>query len=102
MEREENRDRMTNARQELDQGREHVRQASDALEQGRLSQALTEGTRAGRQLNDLRDELRKSASNRFAQELTEMRDQARRLDDDQKKLTEQLDAANKRAGDLAA
>ncbi|MFI5455503.1 MAG: hypothetical protein ACHRXM_08630 [Isosphaerales bacterium] len=94
MEREENRDRMAEARQQMEQSREHVRQASEALEAGRLPQALTEGTRAGRQLSDLREELRKSASNRFSEEMTEMRDQARRLNEDQKKLTEQLDAAN--------
>ena len=83
MEREENRDRMAEERQQMEQGREHVRQASEALEAGRLSQALTEGARAGRQLNDLREQLRKKASNRFADEMTEMRNQARRLDEDQ-------------------
>src|SRR4029077_7233921 len=71
MEREENRDRMADARQQIEQGREHVRQASEALEQGRLPQAVTEGARAGQQLNNLRDELRKKASNRFSEELTE-------------------------------
>jgi hypothetical protein len=94
MEREENRDRMADARQELDQGREHVRQASEALEKERVSQALTEGARVGRQFNDLREELRKGASNRFAEEMTEMRQQAQRLDEDQKKLAEKLEAAS--------
>jgi len=92
MEREENRDRMAEERQQMEQGREHVRQASEALESGRLSQALTEGARAGRQLNDLRQQLRKKASNRFADEMTEMRNQARRLDEDQARLSEQIDA----------
>jgi hypothetical protein len=92
MEREENRDRMADARQQVDESREHVRQASEALEQGRVPQALTEGARAGRQFNDLREELRKKAANRFSQEMTEMRDQAEHLDENQKKLTEQLEA----------
>ncbi len=95
MEREENRDRMAEERQQMEQGREHVRQASEALEAGRLSQALTEGARAGRQLNDLREQLRKKAANRFADELTEMRNQARRLDEDQVRLSEQIDALNR-------
>ena len=69
-------------------GYEQVKQASEALEEGRLSQAVTEGTRAGRQLEDLREELRKKASDRFSEELTEMRDQARQLDENQKKLSE--------------
>jgi hypothetical protein len=92
MEQEENRERMARAREQIEQGREHVRQASDALEQGQLSQALTEGTRAGRQLNDLREDLRKSAADRFADEATEMRNRARQLSQDQRKLTEQLEA----------
>ncbi len=94
MEQEENRERMADAREQIEQGREHVRQASDALEQGRLGQALTEGTRAGRQLNDLREELRKKAANRFTEEATDMRNQARRLSEDQQKLSEQLEASN--------
>ena len=43
----ENRDRMAEARQQVEQSRENVRQASEALEQGQLSQAVTEG-HAGR------------------------------------------------------
>ena len=78
----------------MEQSREHVRQASKALEEGRLSQAITEGARAGRQLNDLRDEVRKETSNRFSAEMTDMRKQARELDEKQKKVTEQLDAWN--------
>jgi hypothetical protein len=97
MEREENRDRMADARQQIEQSREHVRQASEALEEGRLSQAVTEGARAGRQLNDLREELRKNNSNRFAEEMTGMRDQARRLDENQDKITQEIDAWNRRA-----
>jgi hypothetical protein len=94
MEREENRARMAEARQQMEEGREHLRQASDALEQGRVPQALTEGTRAGQQLSELRDELRKGAANGFTEEMTDMRDRARRLNEDQEKLTQQLDAAN--------
>ena len=94
MEQEENRERMANSREQIEQGREHVRQASEALEQGQLSQALTEGTRAGRQLNDLREDLRKSSANRFTEAATEMREQARRLSDEQQKLTEKLEASN--------
>ena len=97
MEREENRDRMAEAREQIEQSREHVRQASEALEEGRLSQAVTEGARAGRQLNDLREQLRKGASDRFTEEMTEMRDQARRLDENQDKLSQEIDAWNRRA-----
>jgi hypothetical protein len=96
MENEDNRDQMADSRQQVDESREHVRQASEAIEQGKIPQALTEGTRAGRQFNDLREELRKKAANRFSDEMTEMREQARRLEENQKKLSEQLDAAKDR------
>ncbi|MDR3635671.1 MAG: hypothetical protein P4L84_17850 [Isosphaeraceae bacterium] len=96
MEREENRDRMAEARQQMEQSREHVRQASEALEQGRVAQALTEGTRAGRQMNELKEDLRKQSSNQFSEDMTEMRGDARRLDQDQARLSEQLEAWNQR------
>lgn len=91
MDRDENRERMAEARQQVEQTRENIRQASEALEQGRLSQAINEGTRAGRQLNDLRDELRRDTANRFGDEMRDMREQARKLDEDQKQLNQQLD-----------
>ena len=94
MEREENRDRMADARQQVEQGRENVRQANEALQQGRLPQAVNEGARAEKQLNEVREQLRKESSDRFSQQLTEMRAQARGLDEQQKKVSDQLDAWN--------
>jgi hypothetical protein len=92
MEREENRDRMAQARDQIEQSREHARQAAEALEKGQLSQAVTEGARARQQLEDLREGIRKNSSDRFNEDLTAMRDQARQLDERQNKLSEQLDA----------
>jgi hypothetical protein len=94
MEREENQERMAAARSQIEQSRDHVRNASEALDQGRLPQAVTEGARAGRQLSELREQLRKDTSNRFSEEMTDLRNQARRLDEDQKKISDQLDAWN--------
>jgi hypothetical protein len=90
MENEANRERMADAREQVEEGREHVRQASEALEQGRVSQALTEGTRASRQLDELREEIRRESSERFSEELTSMRDRARELAETQRDLTERL------------
>ncbi len=94
MENEQNRDRMADARQQVEQGRENVRQANEALQEGKLPQAVNEGARAGKQLNDVREQLRKDSSDRFSQEMTEMRKEARGLDEQQKKLSDQLDAWN--------
>jgi hypothetical protein len=92
MENEQNRDRMAEARDQVDQARENVRQAGDAMDQGRVSRALNEGSRANRRLNDVRDDLRKQSSARFSEELTEMRNESRRLDERQERLTEQIEA----------
>ena len=92
------RDRGTSLDSTLEQGRENLRQASEALEKGQIPQAVTEGTRAGRDLNDLREDLRKKSSDRFSEEVTEMREQARRLDEKQKQLSEQLEAKDRRPG----
>jgi len=92
MENEQNRERMAESRQQVQEGRDHVRQASEALEQGRVSQALTEGTRAGQQLNNVRDDLRKQSSNQFSDDLREMRDQAKQLHENHDRLSEKLDA----------
>ena len=96
MEREENRERMAEARPQVEQGREHIRQASEALEQGRLPRAVTEGARAGRQLDDVRQDLRKQSSDQFSEDLAEMRDRAKRLDEGQDRLSERLDALKDR------
>ncbi len=95
LEQEQNRERMAEAREQLQQTRENVREASEALEAGQLSQAITEGTRAGRELSELRDRVRESASDQFTEEMTEMRDEARQLDERQQQLAEQLDAMNR-------
>lgn len=89
-----------NAREKMEESRSHVEQASRALEEGQLSQAVTEGTRAGRQLNDLRDQFRQQSANQFSEDMTEMRREARELDARQHQLSQQLreqDAAPSRA-----
>jgi hypothetical protein len=94
MDQEQNREQLAEASEQLQQTRENVRQASEALEEGRVPEALTEGTRASRQLNELRDQVREQASDQFTEEMTEMRDEARQLDERQQQLSEQLDAMN--------
>ena len=97
MENEQNREQMADARQQVEQARENVRQASEALEKGQLSQAVNEGTRAQRQLAETREEMRKKSSDRFAEDMTEMRNQAKQLDEKQGQLTEQLEAKERQA-----
>ena len=56
MDREENQERMADARQDLQNTRERIRQATEALKEGQVPQAVTSGTRAERELKELREE----------------------------------------------
>jgi chromosome segregation ATPase len=98
MDQAQNQQAVQDSREQMEQGRSHVQQASEALEQGQLSQALTEGTRAGRQLSEVRDQFRQQAANRFSEEMTEMRREARNLDQEQERLSQQLTEQNNEAG----
>jgi hypothetical protein len=90
MEQPENAERMSEQRQQLDETRDQVRRASEALEEQRVSQAAASGTRAEQQFEDLREEFRRRASNRFNDEMQEMRQQARALEEKEQKIAEQI------------
>lgn len=93
MERESNRDRMQEALDQTRETRENVRRASEALEEGQLSEALTEGTRAGEQLKELQESVRKQTANQFEQSVTDLKNEARRLDETQEELSQKLAAS---------
>jgi len=79
MDRPENQSQMAEQRRQLDQTREEVQRAAQAAGQDAASQALAAGTRAQRQFQQLRDQLRKENSSQFADDMREMRSQAREL-----------------------
>ncbi|MEX0641164.1 MAG: DUF4175 family protein [Pirellulales bacterium] len=90
MDQSQNQQAAQDAREQMAEGRSRLQQASEALEQGQVPQALTEGTRAERQLSEVRDQFRQQAANRFSEEMTEMRREARELDQQQERLSQQL------------
>lgn len=92
MDRPENQSAMTQERRQLEQTREDVQRAAEATGDGSVSQALASGTRAQRQLQELRDEMRKQNSSQFAEDLREMRQQARDLSRQQEELSQQIEA----------
>lgn len=94
MERPENQSQMAEAREQLDQTREQVQQASEAMERGEVSQALSSGTRAQRDLQEMRDDFRKQNSSQFAEDMRELRSQARELAQEQEEIGQKLDALN--------
>jgi len=93
----ESREQNQSARDQLDEARQRVQDASEALDEGRLAEAVTEGARAGRQLNQLRDEVRRQTADRFTDEMRDLRNQARELNQRQQELSEQLAQENSAA-----
>jgi hypothetical protein len=91
MDRPENQSRMTEERRQLEQTRQDVQKAAEAAGQGSPSQALASGTRAQRQFQDMREQMRKENSNQFAEDLKEMRSQARELARQQEEITRKLE-----------
>lgn len=78
-------------RQKLEEAREQARRAADALEQEMVSQAAASGARAETGFEELKDEFRRRASGRFDEEMRDMREAARELDQHEKTLAERLD-----------
>ncbi len=91
MDRAENQSSMSQQRQQLDQTREDIQKAADAAADGSVSQALASGTRAQRQLQEMRDEMRKTNSSQFAEDLREMRSEARDISKQQEELSQKID-----------
>jgi hypothetical protein len=90
MESPQNRQRMAQAREQLDDSREQIRQSTEALEEGMLSRAMTSTARAGRQLEQMREEFQRRTSNQFSDAMRDMRDQARELDKEQNDIADQM------------
>ncbi len=91
MERAENQSGMSQQRQQLDQTREDIQRAADAAAEGSVSQAVASGTRAQRQLQEMRDEMRRQNSSEFAEELRQMRSEARDLAQRQEQIDKKLE-----------
>lgn len=94
MDKPENQQQMAESRQQLEETRSQVRQTSDALENGKLSQALNSGTRAERELQELRDDFRQKAAGQFDDALKELRREARELTQKQQEIAQALQDPN--------
>jgi hypothetical protein len=90
MESPQNRQRMAEAREQLDDSREQMRQSTEALEEGMLSRAITSTARAGRQLDQMREEFQRRTSNQFTDAMRDMREQARELDEEQNRIADAM------------
>ncbi len=86
----ENRARTGEAQAQVERSRARAQEVADALTRGETPRALGASTRAERELGQLRDTLQRKVSDGFAREIREARDQAQKLEDDQRKLSEQV------------
>jgi hypothetical protein len=86
----ENRQRMADAAEQLDESRSRIRQSAEQIEQGMVSNAVTSTTRAQRQLEQMRDEFRRNTSGQFTDQMRDMRERARQLDRRQNQIAEDI------------
>lgn len=91
MDRPENQSRLADERRQLDETRQDVQRAADATAEGSIAQAVASGTRAQRQLQQMRDDLRKENSSQFEEELRDLRGQARDVAQTQSELAQKLE-----------
>jgi hypothetical protein len=91
MDRPENQSRMADERRQLDDTRNDIQRAAEAASQGSASQALASGTRAQRQLQEMRDQVRKANSSQFSDEMREMRSEARELARQQEEISKKME-----------
>ena len=89
----ENRQAMEQAREQTEQARSDLQQSSQSLSKGETSQALSSGTRAERQLDETREQMRKESSNQFEQTMRDLMRDASKLDQQQQKLAERIPSA---------
>ena len=91
MEKPENQEPLAQEKKELEEARRNVQEAAKATAEGNVAQALSSGTRAQRQLQEMREDLRRKSSSAFSGDLRDLRSEARDLANRQEKVTEQLD-----------
>ena len=91
-EKPENQQRMADTKQKLDQTRDAAQKAAEQMDKGNVSQALASGTRAQRDLQEMRDDLRKKNANQFAEDMKQLRQEARDIAQKQEELGKQLTA----------
>ena len=87
----QNQQELADSKQKLDDTRQRARQASEALKKGQLSKALNAGTRAERQLNELKEDVRKRAAGQFGDAMKDLRNQSREIGDRQDQIAKALD-----------
>ncbi len=82
--------KLAEERKKIDETRSEAQKAAEAMEKNEPSKALASGTRAERDLQQMREDFRKKTSNQFRDEMREMRTDARNLAETQQEIAEKL------------
>lgn len=91
MEQSENQALTADARKQLEKTRADVQRAAEALRQEEASQALAAGTRAQRDLQQLRDDFRKKNASQFTEDMRKLRAEARDLAQKEEDIGKQIE-----------
>lgn len=97
MEKPENAANMAEAKQQLEQTREQVNEAAEKLKEQQLAEAANSATRAQRELEKMQEDFKEKTAKRFADEMKQMRQQAREVAEKQKQIAESLE--NQKTGE---
>lgn len=84
-------------REELENTRRRMVDATEALRENQLSQALSSSSRAERELDNLQQEFRQQTSARFADEMRDLREVARDVAQREERLSQELSGSNPEA-----
>jgi hypothetical protein len=90
MDQSENQEAMEEPSQQMEEARDNARRASEALEQGEVSQAAAEGQRTEEQLEELRDEFQNRTAGQYNEQMREMRNEAQDIEQKQNELQDRL------------
>ena len=99
MEKPENAANMAEAKQRLEQTREQVNEAARKLKEQQLAEAANSATRAQRELEKMQEDFKEKTAKRFADEMKQMREQAREVAENQKQIAESLE--NQKTGEAS-
>ncbi|GAB5443452.1 MAG: hypothetical protein Fues2KO_38010 [Fuerstiella sp.] len=77
-------------REQVEQARDRVQRASQAMDDGQLSEAIAEGTRAERQFDELQEQFRQQTSGQFTEAMKDLRQQARDMQQRQQEIAAEL------------
>ncbi len=97
MEKPDNAQNMAEAKEQLEQTREQIMDAADKLKDKELTDAANAATRAQRELEKMQEDFRQKTSRKFADEMKQLRNEARAASERQKQISESLE--NQKAGE---